>query len=378
MLVDLVYDAGMRVLVLAQAYPSPQKPYSQAFVHARVLYYQQQGWQVDVLSFDCQSPYIFEGVQVWPESYLMQNSSCYDVWVSHAPNLRNHLRLILSRKNQWKRLVWVIHGHEVLIKQKHYPPPYEWMPQPSPLLRWGDRFYDSVKLKVLSLFLARMLLQEKIQLIFVSHWIKQAFLQGIAIPSERFSTAASVISNPVHPAFFTTEWSLPIQPKADFITIRPLDESRCCLDQIYLWAQNHPQLSFDIYGKGRFFEVHPLLPNIRWYDTFFTQNELPGLFKQYRAGLMPTRHDTQGVSVCEMATLGMPVLTSDLPVCHEMLDDFPRVGYLPVAGEVDLSTFLQRPLAARGHVRRFAPEHTVAREIRVIETGQPDTDLYPI
>lgn len=361
---------GMRVLVLVQAYPTHAQPYSQAFVHARVLYYLKQGWEVDVLSFATKNSYVFDNVLVHPEHWLKQKSGSYDVWVSHAPNLRNHLRLILSNKHQWKRLVWVIHGHEVLIKQKYYPPPYDWMPQPFPLMRWGDRLYDHFKLKVLTFFLSHVLFQEKIQLIFVSRWLMQAFLSGIPVNSEAFNRAASIISNPVHPVFLATEWSLPQQPQADFITIRPLDESRCCMDQIYLWAQKFPDLTFDIYGKGRFFQVHSLLPNIRWYDTFFSQNKLPQLYKQYRAALMPTRHDTQGVSVCEMATMGMPVLTSDLPVCHEMLDEFPRVGYLPLSGEVDLRAFLQRPLAGRGNIHRFAPESTVAREIYVIQTGQ--------
>lgn len=366
----------MRILVLVQAYPSLEKPYSQAFVHARVLHYQQQGWRVDVLSFGSKLPYMFEGVQVWPESYLTKKTPCYDVWVSHAPNLRNHLRLILSWKKKWTRLVWVIHGHEVLIKQNYYPPPYAWMPQPSPLMLWADRCYDHVKLRVLTFFLSRMFLQGKIQLIFVSQWIKGAFLKGIPVASDLFNASASVIANPVHPAFLQSEWSPPREPKADFITIRPIDESRCCLDQIYAWAQSHPDVRFDIYGKGQFFQVHPLLPNLRWYDTFFTQNELPGLFKHYRAGLMPTRHDTQGVSVCEMATLGMPVLTSNLAVCHEMLDGFPRTGFLPESGEVDLAGFLNQELRPRGDFLSFSPDQTVQKEIQVIATGRAcDSEL---
>ena len=32
--------------------------------------------------------------------------------------------------------------------------------------------------------------------------------------------------------------------------------------------------------------------------------------------------------MCEMATLGMPVITSDIPVCHEVLDDFENVSFI--------------------------------------------------
>ena len=47
-----------------------------------------------------------------------------------------------------------------------------------------------------------------------------------------------------------------------------------------------------------------------------------------RVALMLTRRDSQGVMSCELATYGIPVVTSDLKVCHEMFDDVVNVIYL--------------------------------------------------
>ena len=38
-----------------------------------------------------------------------------------------------------------------------------------------------------------------------------------------------------------------------------------------------------------------------------------------KCALMPTRTDAQGVMMCEMVAFGMPLITSDIPVCHEVL-----------------------------------------------------------
>lgn len=40
---------------------------------------------------------------------------------------------------------------------------------------------------------------------------------------------------------------------------------------------------------------------------------------------MPTRRDTQGVMSCELVSYGIPLITSDLPVCHEMFKDMDNV-----------------------------------------------------
>ena len=58
--------------------------------------------------------------------------------------------------------------------------------------------------------------------------------------------------------------------------------------------------------------------------TLFHQ-EMLSLLDRSRCGLLPTREDTQGVMTCEMAAYGLPVITSDIPVCHEIFDPLENV-----------------------------------------------------
>ena len=66
-------------------------------------------------------------------------------------------------------------------------------------------------------------------------------------------------------------------------------------------------------------------------NSFISQKDIPSLLNKYKCALMPTKYDAQGVMVCEMATFGMPVITSDFEVCVEMLNDFNNVAFLSEA-----------------------------------------------
>jgi glycosyltransferase involved in cell wall biosynthesis len=56
---------------------------------------------------------------------------------------------------------------------------------------------------------------------------------------------------------------------------------------------------------------------------------------------MPTRTDAQGVMMCEMATFGMPVITSDMDVCHEVLGEFDNVRFIqPDNSQADIVALL--------------------------------------
>ena len=88
------------------------------------------------------------------------------------------------------------------------------------------------------------------------------------------------------------------------------------------------EYTFDIYGKGEYFEHNDKPKNIRVYNRFIKQDSIPDLLNHYRCALMPTRLDAQGVMMCEIATFGMPVITSDLHVSREMLSDFSDVIFV--------------------------------------------------
>lgn len=60
---------------------------------------------------------------------------------------------------------------------------------------------------------------------------------------------------------------------------------------------------------------------------------LPLTIDKSKCALMLTRRDTQGVMSCELATYGIPLITSDLPVCKEIFRNVPNVSF--ISNDVD-------------------------------------------
>lgn len=309
----------MRILVLSQAYPSSNNKYAMSYVHTRCVSYLRLGCSVDVLSFSVKDSYLYEGVRVLSEGQVELEQ--YDIVLSHAPNIKNHVRL-LSRVSR-KKVVFFFHGHEVL-RRRDYPTPYTWRKQS--LLKQGlISVYDEMKLFFLRLWLHWFSRRNDIGLVFVSDWMRDQFDKNII--SSRSFCRSVVICNSVNPHFEESSYA-PQNIEADFVTIRPLDESKYCLDLVVSLARANPSLKFHVYGRGEFFQYVEKPDNLSWFDCFIPQSDIPALLNRYRAALMPTRYDAQGVMACEMAVYGIPLVTTEIPICKEMLAGFSNVCFL--------------------------------------------------
>lgn len=86
---------------------------------------------------------------------------------------------------------------------------------------------------------------------------------------------------------------------------------------------------------------------------------------------MPTRADAQGVMVCEMATFGMPVITSSLEVCKEVFSEFINVSLIDNHDRsINLEEVYDRT-KARGiqkKNRKYFAENTVDKEVEFLES----------
>ena len=109
----------MNILVLAQNYPSKDNIYALAYIHSRNIEYLKNGHNIHVISFSTDVYYNFEGIEVFNEKSY-ENLKTIDIVVSHAPNLRNHLRYLVSLKKNIP-LVFFFHGHEIMNISKYYP-----------------------------------------------------------------------------------------------------------------------------------------------------------------------------------------------------------------------------------------------------------------
>ncbi|WP_284879642.1 glycosyltransferase [Acinetobacter variabilis] len=320
----------MKILVLTQDYPSTDKPYAMSYVHSRNIEYLKFKHEVKVINFSASKEYSFEGVDVFPLSDDLMDKA--DLILSHAPNIRNHFKAIGKLKK--KKIVFFFHGHEVLRQYGDYPSPYPWN-EKTIFKKSLIKFYDFIKLKMVRKYLLRLHAYNELGFIYVSDWMQKQFLKNINLKPELIGKVA-VISNANNYVFLEQQYTyLEEQKNADFITIRPLDDSKYAIDLVVNFAINNPDKTFHIYGKGNYFNHNAKPKNIEVINSFIAQKDIPSLLNKYKCALMPTRYDAQGVMVCEMATFGIPVITSDFEVCVEMLNGFNNVRLL---NENDFST----------------------------------------
>lgn len=302
------------ILVVVEDYPSKDNAYPMAYVHTRNKIYlsKNSDIKITVLSFKCKKSYIWDGLQVYSEKEINKlGVGSFDIFVSHAPNIKNHIRFF--NKNKIKNITFFIHGHEVLNVSKYYPKPYSWDKDKNMFLR---KIYDYFKLKIISNFFVR---NEQFKFIFVSRWMEREALKNLGIKKLRNTF---VIHNPINEEFGLKSFNSKNEKKYDFITIRPLDGPKYCLDIVYKLAKNYPEFRFKIIGKGNFFKYNPQLDNIDWDSNFYSPSDLIEKLDEARFALMPTRLDSQGVMMCELASYGMPIITSDIPICYEMLEGY--------------------------------------------------------
>lgn len=361
----------MKILVACRSYPSPEVLNAMAFVHSRVIEYLRLGHEVDVLSFSSRNRYVFEGVQVFPSSDL-HHVDAYDLVVAHAPNLQNHL-LFLTRHARIP-VVFVIHGHEFLFRGDYYPDPYDFQrSRMYPARAAAQRVYDHVKIALFRNFIERSVRRGRIvRLLFVSNWMRRQCLQCFHLPEPWVLANSTVVPNPVHRAFLTRHYSPVRVPDADVVCIRPFDCPKYAIDIVVEWARTNPDRLFHLFGSGRYFNARPPLPNVRVFQRFFPQAEIPALLDRYRAGAMPTRLDAQGVMMCEMASYGIPLLTSDLEVTREVLGAFPNVERIGPGQTANLRR-LPPPLAEDAPVRwTFDSAGTVRAELAFFERSLSD------
>lgn len=318
------------ILILTQAYPSQGNPYQMAFVHARVKQYLVMGQSVKVLSFAAKQDYRFEGVDIVTLQSAEQSGLFKAATVvSHAPNLRNHFRVIFKQRKNIAKLVFVFHGHEVMHIPREYPKPYGWnkVAKKQRALRW---VLDPIKLTAAKVFLRYISKRVRTRFIFVSDWMKQVFERNI------FATGTvrnTVINNPVSTAFSKGGYQSKSQNQPlRAVCIRPLDSSKYSIDLVLQLAQTNSEVTVEIFGKGQLPSHMQFGANVNFTNQFIAQSEIPQVLNAYDLAILPTRLDAQGVSACEFAKYGIPLITSDIPIMREMLGAFTNVRFLPNDG----------------------------------------------
>lgn len=319
----------MKALVAVANYPNNSGNVSLMYVHSRNRYYVAHGIDVTVLNFNTKENYIIDGINVISLQSYMKSDEEYDVLICHAANIRNHYFFLKKNGCRFRNYIFFFHGHEVLRGRKVYSKPYDFIKYSigkKIYFKFKD-IYDVFKLRIWRRFYVRNV--DKSHYVFVSKWMLDEFLKWTQVPYEKIKDVSSITYNCIGKAFEDTEYNYASEKKYDFITIRSnLDGSKYCVDLVNDIARNNPNYRFLLVGKGRFFDYYEKADNLEWRNQTMKHDEIIECLNASRCALMPTRTDAQGLMMCEMASTGIPLITSDISVCHEVFEGFPNVAFI--------------------------------------------------
>lgn len=357
----------MKILVLAENYTSSQEV-SLQYVHTRNLRYIECGNEVDVLSFKSSIDYEYEGVKVFKEESILKNLSNnnYDVLVCHAPNLKNHYRFLKKNRDKFNNVVFFFHGHEVMKISRDYSKPYDYV-QPDSKIRVLVRdIYDEFKFKVWKKYFTKI--DKESVLVFVSEWMKDMFVSSCKIDEDSLNFRSKIIYNSVGSVFENNNYDWNSHKEIDFLSIRSsLDGSKYCVDIIADLAEKYPNFNFTVVGKGKYFDIKGKPQNVKLINDNLSHEEILKILNKSKYALLPTRVDAQGVMACEFATFGIPLITSDIPVCHEVFNDFDNVFFIDNENSnLDFLKDYNHNLHIEKNKKYFV-ENTVDQELKLFE-----------
>ena len=366
----------MKILILAERY-TKGADYSLQYIHSRNIRYIENNIYVTVLNFSEKNRYSIDGITVYGEQELLKNAPLdeFDIVLSHAPNLKNHFRFILKHKKKIKRILFFIHGHEVLIKDKYYPKPYQY--QKRKLAHQIIHFmYDRVKVKLVKYLITYLLKRVQLHIVFVSQWMEDEFYRCIKIHKVDLKNKTSIIPNPVNQIFIDNQYSPSNDLLGDFITIRPFDGPKYCVDLIWKLAKMYPNFKFTIYGEGNFFNYHAPPENLVVKKHFLKHEDIPEILNHYKAAIMLTRLDSQGVMACEMAAYGIPLITSDIPLTRKIFKDVTNVEFMPNDLSKDLNNFKLPSMNNQDLRDKLSDNETLKREINLFSSTEKFKILF--
>lgn len=357
----------MKVLVAVAFYPDDMGNKRLFYTHVRNVYYQNAGINVTVLNFSTDHDYEVDGIKVISLKTYKEKNEKYTLLICHAANIRNHYRFLSDYNDKFANIMFFFHGHEIMHVSRYYPVPYPYKKHGYVLKKYFQNFYDTFKLYMWKKFFVRN--SKKIKLIFVSKWLSNVFDQELRLTHHELDSRKMIIHNSVGKPFELESYQDTSPKKYDFITIRNyLDDSKYAVDIVVRDAQQHPEYKFCLIGRGEYFK-HYLIPNnMTLIQSELSHSDILRYLDQSRCGLMPTREDTQGVMTCEMATYGIPVITSDISICREIFDHFDNV-ILTSNDKSDLKSEYEKLIKGVPYQKnlKYSYANTVKKEINLIK-----------
>ncbi len=327
-------DASMpKTLVVTDAYPSDEDLYRNAFVHTRVRGYRRQGHDVMVYVMHGQADVRhreFDGVRV----IVGDQAALRDLLdTGHF----THILVHFLNGSMWK----------VLRNVRGRIPIAIWLHGSDSQPYWRREFVyrnRDERDSAITASDARMALWRDvaasdpadITFVYVSTSFRDENLADQSSLGFRLdSGAVRVINNPVDTELFSYV-EKDLEQRKRILLIRPFASRKYANDlanSAIRQLSDEPwfgELSFRLIGDGPLFEEDTAgldrYPNVVVERRFLPQTAIAALHKEWGVFLVPTRHDTQGVSRDEAMSSGLVPITNDVPASREFLSE--REGYL--------------------------------------------------
>ncbi|MGV2874572.1 glycosyltransferase family 4 protein [Macrococcus capreoli] len=325
----------MKVLLLTTAYPSEGDYYNHGFIHSRIKEYisinSNHTIEIGVVNHDKNiSEYEYEGVKVIKgNSEILTHSLDIDKFDRVLVHFLDHKIIKLLDKVKYKDelLVWV-HGAEALS--------------------WKRRTFNKFNISFLKYILSnhkqlRMLNKfvkennNKLTFIFVSKWMKDIMEHDCKVKVEKFK----IIPNVIDTEFFDYN-DKPENMRKKILSIRPYTSRKYATDvmvdtiiKLSKEFNDFDKLEFTLVGKGELFSTDTKclenFSNVKLINKFLHYNDIKKLHNENGVLLIPTRQDSQGVSMCEGMSSGLVPLTSNNTAIPEFVDI--NCGYLANSSE---------------------------------------------
>lgn len=312
----------MNVLVICTNYPSEDNLYAHAFIHKRLIFYKEKGYNITVFVMDKEKKtYNYEGINVIRGksedlNYILDKQNINIVLIHFITY--KIIRIINKLNLDLPILIWVHLGEAISWKRR--------------LFNYKSKGFmkstisSIIQIRYLKGFVKKVNLNDKVKFIFVSKWIKEVMEKDINLKVRNYEIVHNVIDTEL---FNYVEKDNELRKK--ILMIRPFTTDKyandIAVDAILELSKLEcfTDIEISIYGKGDKFDKLTLplkkFNNISLNNRFLNHDEIAELHKKYGIFLCPTRQDSQGVSMCEAMSSGLVPITSNNSAIPEFVEN---------------------------------------------------------
>lgn len=312
------------ILIVTPDYPSNHNLYLAAFAHSRNRVYAEKGLKIQVAALSVyrwySTSYEFEGIPViMGHTSLLKkllSKKQYKMIIVHFADVEYYQ--IFDGYISDEQLIFICHGPETTFKLlPNVSRPYFTAPLPE------NRGENPVK----EYYVKKYSRKNNVHWVFVSEWLKEKSEESLNVKFLNCSCIGNIIDENNFPYVQKSP-----DDRKKILVLRKFDNIQYhSIDIVVrtILALSHKEyfeeLEFDIYGDGDYYDklTAPIkdFANVHLHRTFIRNSEIKNIHKTHGIMLIPSRHDSQGVSIGEAASSGVVPLGSKVTCLPYFLDD---------------------------------------------------------